>query len=408
MATNIILTMDGMLLNWLKNVGDSVNAGDIVAEVEADKATVEVEAPAAGVILSLDAQVGDELKEGTVIGAVGAAGEAPATASAPAATSAPAAAPAAVPASTGTAVIEVVTDGRVKVSPVARNIASERGINLNLVQGTGPGGRIVKADVENFQAPVAAAPAPQPVSSGISAATVRKLPEGPDVEILEITKMRARIGAGTTESKQHTPHFYVTNEVNLDALLKFRSQINSGIDEKGVKVSVNDMIVKASALALRQFPNLNTHHYGEKLVLHKRINVSTAVALAEGGVIYVVAKDADKLSLSEIAILNKGLVSRAREGKIKPEDIRDGTFSVSNLGPFDVDNFIAIINPPESAVLAVGSGIKQPVVLPDGTIGIQTRMKATVSADHRVTDGAEVAQFLQAFKALIENPMRLV
>lgn len=421
MATSIVLTMEGTLLNWLKQVGDSVNAGDIVAEVEADKATVEVEAPIAGVITALGAQVGDELKEGAVIGTIGAAGESAAPAAAPAVakTEAAPAPAAATPVATGNgasvaASAATTPEGRVKASPVARNMAEERGIDLQTVQGSGPGGRIIKADIEGYQAPAATRQTPQtptpaaPVSTGIFSAPARKLPEGPDVEILDISRMRARIAAGTVESKQTTPHFYVTAELNLDPLLALRAQINNSLGEGSTKVSVNDLIVKAAALAMRKFPNLNTHYYGDKLVRHKRINVASAVALEDGGVIYVVAKDADKLSLSELAVVNKGLVARAREGKIKPDDITGGTFSVSNLGPFDVEHFIAIINPPEAAVLAIGSGLKVPVVLADGSVGVQTRIKITISVDHRVSDGAEGAKYLQELRGYIENPLRLI
>ncbi|HEX2619693.1 MAG TPA: dihydrolipoamide acetyltransferase family protein, partial [Phototrophicaceae bacterium] len=396
------------------------NQGDIVAEFEADKATVEVEAPAAGVISSLNAQVGDELKEGAVIGSIGAAGEAAAVS---AATAAPQTAPAATNAAPAVATpaaaqaaaqsngASTTPEGRIKASPVARNVAADRGVDLKQVQGSGPGGRIVKADIENFQ-PGAAPAAPQAATAATSAIpgfVARKLPEGGDVEIIDVSRMRARIATSTVESKQQIPHFYVTVDMNLEPLMALRKQINDSMGEGSVKISLNDMFVKATALTLIKFPNLNTHYYGDKLVRHKRINIGIAVALPQGGLINVVAKDADKLSLSTLAVSNKEMIARAQEGKVKPEDIQGSTFTVSNLGPKapDVDHFIAIINPPEAGILAVGAGRKVAYVQPDGTIVAQTRIKITISVDHRVSDGAEGALYLQELKTLIENPMRL-
>jgi len=423
MSEAIKLTMDGTLLNWLKNVGDAVNSGDIIAEVEADKATVEVEAPSSGVILKLNAKPGDELKEGAEIATIGAAGESGGAAAAPAApVTAQAAAPVQAAATNGHAApaaasASVTEDGRVKASPLARNIAADKGINLALVQGSGPSGRIVKADVEKFnpadaeatqlipavQAPVATTTAP----SGIAAAPTRKLPEGADVEIIDISRMRARIAVSTIESKQQIPHFYVTTEIDIAPMMALREQLNASLAAEGIKISVNDLIVKAAALTLQKYPNLNTHYYGDKLVRHKRINIGIAVALPNGGLINVVARDADKTALSVLAVHNKEMIGRAREGKVKPEDIQGATFTTSNLGPFDVEHFIAIINPPEAGIIAIGTGKKVPVVKADGTLGVGERVKITISVDHRVSDGAEGAAYLQALKALLENPMRL-
>lgn len=409
----IKLTMDGTLLNWLKQVGDSVNAGDVVAKFEADKATVEVEAPTSGVILQLNAKPGDELREGAVIATMGAASggtSVPATPAAPVASPPAATAPASAPAPNGGSVAATTEDGRIKASPLARNIAAERGINLAQVQGSGPAGRIVKADIENFTPPAAAA-APQPTSHaapGILPAPTRKLPEGPDVEIIDVTRMRSRIAASTIESKQQTPHFYVTNEIDMEAFIRLRADLNASLEKEGVKISINDMIVKATALTLLKFPNLNTHYYGDKLARHKHINIGMAVALPNGGLINVVAKDADKTALSVMAVHNKEMIARAQEGKVKPEDIQGATFTVSNLGPkSEVDHFIAVINPPEAGILAIGTARKVPVVLADGSLGVRTRMKVTISVDHRVSDGAEGAAYLQALKELIENPLRL-
>ncbi len=419
MASQITASMDGTLLNWLKNVGDSVNKGDVIAEIEADKATVEIEAPESGVISEFSVQPGDAIKTGQVMGSIGASSGAAAPAEAktaapqPVVVAATANAPAGVAARTNGAPASVTDDGRIKVSPIARKIAEERGVDLAQVHGSGPGGRIVKEDVEGFTpssapAPQAAPSAPAPAASaGLSAPSSRKLPEGPDVEYIDLTTMRKRIVAVTVESKQWTPHFYVTSEIDVEPLLALRKQINEGLPEES-KISVNDMVVKATALTLRQYPNLNTHYYGDRLVRHKRINIGIAVALPSGGLINVVAQDADKVSLGTMAAQNKAMFARAREGKIKPEDITGATFTVSNLGPYNVEHFLAIINPPEAGILAVGTAMKVPVVKADGTLGIGNRMKVTISVDHRVSDGAEGAQYLQAFKTLLENPMRML
>lgn len=413
MSQPVTISMDGTLLNWLKKVGDPVTDGEVMAEMEADKATVEVAATASGVLVEQRAQVGDELKEGAVIAVIGAAGEAekPAPArqaAAPAAQTAQAKAPASAPAP----VMAVEENGSlpegVKASPLARNLAVERGIDLRLVLGSGPGGRITKTDVENFIAP-AAPPAPKveaaPVLPG---APIRKMPEGPDVEIIDLPTMRKRIAAVTVESKQWTPHFYVTTEMDTEPLLALRKQLNEGLAEGATKISVNDMIVKAAALTLRQFPNLNSHFYGDKIARHKRINIGIAVALPQGGLLNVVAHYADKVALGTLAAENKERFARAREGKVKPADITGATFTVSNLGAYEVEHFVAIISPPEAAILAIGTAQLVPVVKADGTLGIGSRMKVTISVDHRVSDGAEGALFLQALKALIENPLRLL
>lgn len=407
---------EGVLLNWTKKVGDQINAGDVIAEIETDKATVEVPAEAGGTVLALIGEPGSTLKVGSVIGWVGAAGEqVPANGGAarqrPASPAQPTAiSPSVTPTQPGTPPPppareddgEDTLPGGVKASPVARAIARERGIDLRQVPGTGPGGRILKADVEGWQPP-----APAPTPAPVAAPAFGELPSGPDVEIIETSKIRGRIARRMVEAKQQTPHFYVTTEINVDALLDFRKQINAGLDDAH-KISVNDLIVKATALTLRDFPNLNTHYYGDKLARHKRINIGIAVALPGGGLVNVVAKDADRLSLSALAQINKEMIARAREGKVKPDDIQGSTFTVSNLGAYDVEHFLAIINPPEAGILAIGSAAKVPVVLPDGTLGVGSRMRVTISVDHRVSDGAEGAQFLQALKKYLEAPMRLI
>ncbi|GAB4514089.1 MAG: pyruvate dehydrogenase complex dihydrolipoamide acetyltransferase [Anaerolineae bacterium] len=451
MAEPITLTTDGLLLNWLKEVGDSVKAGEVIAEIEADKATVEIEAPKDGVLLEQRAEVGAELTEGTVIAMLGAQGESAQAAGTPSRSTAQAsedAPPANQSAQAqaqnytevapeeqakamngnGAAVAATTPEGRIKISPVARRMADEKGINVERVQGSGPGGRIVKADIENYTPGTAAAPsvaanAPMTVPAGTqptapaqhaapashaSAVSYGALPQGDDVEITDISRMRRRIADTTITSNVAIPHFFVTTSINMEPLMALRKQINQELESTGVKVSVNDLVVKATGLTLRRFPNLNTHYYGDKLVHHKRINVGIAVALPNNGLLYVVSRDADKTPLSVMAEEHAAMVARAREGRVKPEDIKGATFSTSNLGPFDVDHFSAIISPPEAGILAFGTAKKTPIVREDGTLGVGMRMGVTISVDHRVSDGAEGAQFLQEFKTLLENPMRLL
>lgn len=416
---------DGTLINWIKNVGDTIKPGDVIAEIETDKTTVEVESEVEGTILELIGSPGDVIAVGAVMGYVGAAGEAapageqaapqaaPQTEAAPAQESQPAfTRPEPAPASADGGSYP----GGVKASPVARNIASQRGIDLRQVSGSGPGGRIVKADVESFtpgQAQPAqaepAAPAFTPGVRGVAAAAFYpELPSGPDVEVSDTSNLRKRIATRMVESKQHVPHFYVTSEIDVSAMLQLRKQLNDSLSDPENKISVNDLIVKATALNLREFPNLNSHFYGDKIVRHKRINIGIAVALPNGGLMNVVVKDADKLALGTLAAQSKAMIARARDGKVKPDDVQGSTFSVSNLGAYDVEDFVAIINPPEAAILAVGTAKKVPVVLEDGTLGIGQRMRLTISVDHRISDGAEGALFLQKLKELLENPMRLL
>jgi pyruvate dehydrogenase E2 component (dihydrolipoamide acetyltransferase) len=220
--------------------------------------------------------------------------------------------------------------------------------------------------------------------------------------------MRIRIGDRLVQSKQYVPHFYVTTEIDVGAALALRKELNASIDDPAGKISVNDLIVKAAALALRAYPNLNSHYYGDRLARYKRINIGIAVALPQGGLVNVTAYDSDKTALGTLAAQNRDMITRARDGKVKPHEIEGATFSVSNLGPYEVDHFIAIINPPEAGIIAVGSARKVPVVLEDGTLGVGMRLKATISVDHRVSDGVEAAEFMKLFKELLEHPMRLL
>ncbi len=397
---------EGVLVSWSRDVGDKIEKGEIIAEIESDKATLELEAQAGGTLLKLVADEGDVVPIGGNLAIVGEEGEdiselvdsggdgaptkdEPAEASGDEATSQPAPEQQATPAKDGE-----FPDG-VKATPVARRIAEEQGIDLSQVSGSGPGGRIRKADVESYSPK---APAARPVS-------VTQPVVGPESEEVSPSRLRQAIGRRMVESKTTVPHFYVTTDIDMAPAMALRKEINALLPDES-KVTVNDMIVKAAALALRSYPNLNASFAGDKIVRHGRISVGSAVAV-EGGLLTVVQKDTDRSSLAQIATDHKEMIARAREGKSRPSDFEDGTFTVSNLGAFEVDHFIAIINPPEAAILAVGTAVKQPVVV-DGELAIGLRMKATISADHRVTDGAEAAQFMQEFKAILEQPLRLM
>lgn len=412
---------EGVLNSWLKEVGDTVSKGEVVAEIESDKATLELEAQVAGTLLHLLHNPGDVVPVGANLAIVGETGEdisamlsgngatgetqeTPAEAKqetaapAPAATAAPTAAPESAPAEA-----DESYPGGVKATPVARRLADEKQIDLLQVKGTGPDGRITKADVESFVTPPQ--PSGQQTQPKPAPAPAVSISAGPDSEELALTRLRQAIGRRMVESKTTVPHFYVTTEIDMGPALALRKQVNATLPDEA-KVSVNDMIVKAAALAVRDFPNLNAAFAGDKIIRHKRINIGSAVAI-EGGLTTVVQKDTDTSTLSKVAADNREMIARAREGKVRPDDVEGGTFTVSNLGVFDVDHFIAIINPPEAAILAIGSAREVPVVK-DGQLAVGTRMKATISADHRVTDGAEAAQYMQRLKELLENPLRLL
>jgi len=405
---------EGVLNNWLKKVGDTVNKGEVVAEIESDKATLELEAQVGGTLLHLIHQHGDIVPVGANMAIVGELGEDIAglmdggvASEAPKREAATPVEKPPLPVATPTSVAvdakvidEAFPDG-VKATPVARRIAEEHAINLLQVQGTGPEGRIRKADVEAFLA--TPKPSITPKAEPVAAVTMPLV--GPDATEIPTSRLRQAIARRMTESKTTVPHFYVTTEIDMAPALALRKQINESLPDE-LKVTVNDMVVKAAALTLRDFPNLNAAFAGDSIIRHTRINVGSAVAV-EGGLLTVVQKDTDTSTLSKVAGDNRAMIARARDGKIKPDDVENGTFTVSNLGIFDVDHFIAIINPPEAAILAVGSAREVPVVV-DGALTVGTRMKATISADHRVTDGAEAARFMQQLKALLERPLRLL
>ena len=433
---------EGTLVRWVKVEGEAVKKGEVLAEIETDKATVEVESQFSGVVLKHLVEEKAIVPVGSPIAVIGQPGE---TASVPSAAPAPAAAAQAAqavqaaqaaPAGAGPAVAAPaapaasapVAPGMLKASPLARRIAGDVGLDLRLLQGTGPGGRIVRKDVERVieqqKGSPAAAPALAPAlaapSAGLAAPTPAQparqvvpvpLPslaagQAPPDEHVTLVRLRSAIGKRMVESKQQVPHFYVSHEYDVEKLLALRKSLNELLPDDQ-KISVHDFIVKAVALCLRRFPNLNASFMGTEIVRHGRVNVGTAVAI-EGGVMTVVCTDADQKPLRLISQEVRAMSGRARAGKVRTEDIEGSTFSISNLGMFDVENFTAIITPPEAAVLAVGTAKQVPVVGANGELKVGTRMKATISADHRVTDGAEAARFMQALADYLEEPLRLV
>jgi pyruvate dehydrogenase E2 component (dihydrolipoamide acetyltransferase) len=440
---------EGTLLRWLKQVGDEVAVGDPLAEIETDKVSLEIEATEAGVLSRQHVDEGAVVPIGSPIATIGEDGAEAAAAEAEpeaitsaepragdvedtgenqvplaasgangraatdVAASAPAA-PAAPAAAEPVAAAATAAGERLRASPLVKRLAAEHGIDLSGVTGTGPGGRIVRDDIAALltgaprvapapapEAEPAAAPSPAPVQTP---ARLFDQPNRPAGTPREMSTIRRRTGQRMAESMRNAPHFYVTSEVDMLPAAALREQINAQSPEDG-KVSFNDLILKAAALALREYPNLNTSLEGDQLVDHPNIDVNVAVAI-EGGLIAPFVPDADKLGLIAIARMTKDLIGRARNGGLTPDEYQGGTFTISNLGMFDVEEFIAIINPPQAAILAVGS-IKDVPVVQDGEIVPGKRMNVTLSADHRVTDGAEVARFLQAVKGYLEKPLTI-
>ncbi len=432
MATEILMpalspTMEeGTLAKWLVKEGDTVQAGDLLAEIETDKATMEFEAVEEGVIGKILVPEGTEgVKVNTAIAIIGEAGEdmsaSPATA-APTPTASASAAPAPVANAVPTAATPTPApaapkaDGaRVFASPLARRIAAEKGIDLTQVKGTGPHGRIVKADVEGGKAPAAsapaatAAPAPSAVAlpTSLGADQIKKIYEGRAFEEVALDGMRKTVAARLTEAKQTIPHFYLRRDIRIDNLLAFRGQLNAQLAARDVKLSVNDFIIKACALALQEVPDANAVWAGDRILKLKPSDVAVAVAI-EGGLFTPVLKDADQKSLSRLSSEMKDLAARARSKKLAPHEYQGGSFAVSNLGMFGVDNFDAVINPPHGAILAVGAGVKKPVVSEDGAVQVATVMSVTLSVDHRAIDGALGAELLAAIVRNLENPMAML
>lgn len=404
---------EGKLGEWLKKPGEAVTQGETILLVETDKATVEVPAFRGGVLLDVLVPAGESVPIGTPIGVIGEAGEAVdraalglggTKAEAKAKVEAKVEVKVEVKAEAAPEAETVAEGGRLMASPVAVKMAGELGIDLRRVKGTGPSGRIIKRDIEAHLRELEKAPAAPPPPPPMPTPSYEPTAEGYRLEPL--TGMRQTIARRMVESKTQAPHFYVTMEIDMAAAMALRSQINAVLPENE-KLSVNDLIVKASALALRRFPNVNASFAADGIHVHDQVNIGMAVA-RESGLVTAVLRDCDKKPLAQLGREARELVARARDGRMKPDDMMGATFTISNLGMFDVDEFSAIITLPQAVALAVGAVKKVPVVAADGQIVAGTRMKVTLSADHRVTDGAEVAQFLQALKAALEQPMRLV
>ncbi|MET7253539.1 pyruvate dehydrogenase complex dihydrolipoamide acetyltransferase [Dyadobacter fermentans] len=412
---------EGTLVSWQKKVGDKVKSGDILAEVETDKATMELEAYEDGTLLYVGIKEGDAVPVDAIIAVIGEEGsnveallarengEAPAeTAAAPA----PGAAAQAAPAVNGSEKAVSVADSneRVKASPLAKRLADEKGINLSEVAGSGDNGRIVKRDVDEFKpaaqasAP-AAAPAAQPAPAAkAEAAPVASAPANGDFVDTPISQMRKTIARRLSESLFTAPHFYVTMEINMDKAMALRPQLN---EVATAKISFNDMVIKACAVALKQHPAVNSAWLGDKIRKYNYVNIGVAVAVDEGLLVPVI-READKKTLSAISGEVKDLAGKAKDKKLQPKDWEGNTFSVSNLGMFGVDEFTAIINPPDSCILAIGAIKKVAAFKEDGTVYPTNIMKVTLSADHRVVDGATAAQFLLTVKKLLEEPMSML
>jgi len=421
---------EGTIASWLKKVGDKVKSGDVLAEVETDKATMELENYEDGILLYTGPKAGEAVavdgvlaiigEEGADIQALlgGQSGGAPAAAPAapqapqaaePAPAGAPATAPAAAPAAAP------ATGGRILASPLAKSIAKEKGINLAQVVGTGDNGRIVQRDVENFQGTGAAAAPPQaasapaaPQAAAPAAAPAAQAPSTSNQASetytdTPVSQMRKVIAKRLSESLFTAPHFYLTMEINMDKAMEARGRLN---ELSPVKLSFNDLVLKSAAVALRQHPVVNSSWMGDKIRQNKVINIGVAVAVDEGLLVPVI-RNADQKGLSQIANEVKELATKAKSKKLQPAEWEGSTFTISNLGMFGIDEFTAIINPPDACILAVG-GIKQTPIVKDGQIVVGNIMKVTLSCDHRVVDGATGAAFLQTLKGLLEDPMRML
>lgn len=402
---------EGLLVRWVVAEGESVEKGEVLAEIETDKATIEVEAEVGGVVhkhlvpentsvpvgnpIAVIGEAGEQIDLDSLVGAQAETAKAKKAGGAEA-ESQPEPAPVTVTAAAPSAQSGANGDGRfpagVRASPVARRLARDNGIDLTRIGGSGPQGRIVKADVE---AALTAGPSvPAPV-----------IGRPAETERVSLSGLRATIGRRMSASKQTVPHFYVTADLDAGPLMALRKELNTRMADDE-QFSVNDFLVKAAAMALREFPNLNASLQDDTIVRHGEVNVGVAVALDEG-LLTVVARNADLKPLPQLSKELRELVGRARQGRVRPDDIEGSTFTVSNLGMFQVDHFVAIVNPPEAAILAVGS-VRDVPVLQDGQIVAGKRLQVTISADHRITDGAEAARWLQVFRSNIESPVHLL
>ena len=421
---------EGTLAKWLVKEGDEVKSGDLLAEIETDKATMEFEAVDEGVISQiLVAEGTDGVKVGTVIAVIAGEDEDASEAKVAPAPAAPAPVPAkdvapaeagaatvsapppAVPASAGTTNV----GDRIKASPLAKRLAAEQGIDLKALTGTGPGGRIVKADLEGAPAGTAASTPVAPAQAGAAvgtAPTPAPAPAGPILDFgiphedEKLSGMRKTIARRLSQSMQEAPHIYLTVDIRLDALLKLRSELNASLEGRGVKLSVNDMLIKALAVALERVPACNVSFGGDVMRKYSRADISVAVSIP-GGLITPIIVDAGGKSMSKISTEMAELAGRAKEGKLKPEEYQGGTASISNMGMMGIKQFTAVINPPQAMIMAIGAGEKRPYVV-DDALAIATVMSATGSFDHRAIDGADGALLMKTFKELVESPLGLV
>jgi len=405
---------EGAIARWIKTEGDEISRGDILAEVETDKAVVEMEAYGNGILRQVIIGEGVTVPVGQVIAIIADADEEIPSVDAPVAEAAPEPAAAPVPVAAQAAPEPVAAAaapaGRIKASPVAKKMAAENGIDLASVSGTGPGGRVVKSDVEaaiaggGSPAPAAATPA----AASAPAAPVAAAAPAPALltEDIPLTSMRKAIARTVVRSKLDQPDFWVSVSVEMSAALAARKQMNDALADSGVRVSVNDMILKAVALSIEKHPKWNMSYTDEKLVAHPNINVGVAIALDQGLMVPAILGCQAK-SLKDIAIASKDLGARAKSGGLTQEEMTGGTFSVSNLGMFGIDEFSAIIFPPQPGILAVGASAPTPIVK-DGELAVGNIMKMTLSVDHRVNDGAEGAVFINEIKGYLENPLSMV
>lgn len=411
---------EGVIADWHKKVGDKVSKGDLLAEVETDKATMELESYKNGTLLYIGAQKGDKVPVNTLLCVIGEPGSVDLDAIKAAANGGPVAAGSASPAveqgsvsgstEAATATQESTTNGRLKASPLARKLAAEKGINLQQVQGSGDGGRIVKSDIESFQpgkaAPAAAATAAAPVASTPAQPATTTTSGGTGLVSFEdrpVSQMRKVIARRLAESKFTAPHFYLTMSIDMDKAVASRAQLN---ELAPVKISFNDMVLKAVAIALKQHPVVNSSWLGDTIRTNHHVNIGVAVAVDEGLLVPVV-RNADTKGLSQIATEVKDFAGKAKAKKLQPSDWEGSTFTISNLGMFGIDEFTAIINPPDSCILAVGA-IQQVPVVKNGAVVPGNVMKVTLSCDHRVVDGASGAAFLLTVKGLLEEPLRML
>ena len=416
---------EGTLAKWLVKEGDTVASGDILAEIETDKATMEFEAVDEGTVAKILIPEGsDGVKVGTPIAILAGEGE---SVEAPAAKPAPKAegpkkeepkveaappakgggeTPAATPKPAAPAP-KADTGDRIKASPLARRLAEAQGIDLSTLTGSGPGGRIVRADLGKAAGGAMAAPAAAPVPAGLQPVEAElAFTDGVPHEAVKLSNMRKTIARRLTESKQQIPHIYLTVDIRLDALLKLRGELNAGLEKRGVKLSVNDMLIKALALALVEVPECNVSFAGDQLIKYNRADISVAVSIPNGLITPIIV-GADGKAISAISKEMTDLAGRAKEGKLQPNEYQGGTASLSNMGMFGIKHFEAVINPPQAMIMAVGAGEKRPYVI-DDSLQIATIMSATGSFDHRAIDGADGARLMKAFKELCESPLGLV